>query len=643
MTFDTYADALQYMGYVAGSSYFIAGHSAVHDGGGGRFIFSDDPGLTKDDGCIIEVSGGFLVRQWTGLPDPRWWGGAHQQESSAAVQSAIDKGGVYLADGITYLISARLELKDGTTIAGEGYDSVLKSTDNTVPLMRNQDKTGVRIASARFIGTGEELPEQPGQFAGHGFAGLRSKRTIIADCYFEQFSSNQIHFQAAENTSVSNNHCYDGVRNTSSDISFYAGCKIFTATNNICTSNRKQNISVGGLPNAPCTQFSIANNVCVKLDSNCQLVKQEEVNAHNILANYAGDESHASITGNVCYWSGYAGIYIAGGGTNLVVSGNQCSYNGINDSGLNLTGGIAIGGLQDGLVVDGNLVYNHGFNNPDCITAAIRYGGTSSRVTITNNIVDTASNYGILLSHFVNHANVQGNTIRKTQNHGIAFKPVNGNADAVFGGIISNNLIEMEGEVCGIGLITYLNISKRLKIENNYITNTTQANTPGYGNAIGAPSNAGILLGRVPHYNAPYSIPCTIAHNTIKGFHTGVAFLGAINTRTLFDIVVTDNDLDDLEDGYYAYGKVAGLLPIQRSYEKNVVNRTASTFPPGGHINVALMDCEVLGDKLIHHGDIPVHGSYLQGDKIFNTQIGSGSDVGYGHDGNGWISMGTYQ
>jgi len=666
MTFRNYAEAKAYTNFDNEQTYFIAGHSDSDDGGGGRFVFLDDNSLVPDDGCILEIaSGGRLVRQYSNLPDPRWWGGKHLTESTAAVQAAIRKGGVYLATGVTYLIQDRLILEDGTTIVGEGYDSVLQSTNDQVCLLWASSKTGVSITSARFIGTGN-LTSGNGasQFAGTGFGAIRCKRTKVTNCHFEKFSSNQIHFEDSDNSTVSNNHCYDGVNNTRSDINFYAGCSNFTVTNNICTSNRKQNISVSGLNNAPCVRFSISNNVCAKLDSNFMPVPNAEAGAHNILANYAGDECHASITGNVCYWSGFAGIYVAAGGSNLVISGNQCSYNGLN-TGTNLAGGISIGGKHDGLVVDGNLVYNHGYLNPKNRAGAIQYNPLmhevdgeleTTRVTITNNVVDTASKYGILLSHFVDHVNVQGNTIRKTQSHGIAFIPSAGGADGVFGGIISNNLIEMGGEACGICLLTYTETAKRVKVENNFITNTTKTNTPGFANARGAASNSGIFLGRSPHYTSPYNLPCTVAHNTIRGFHTGISFVGALESvdattdeRDLFRIIVSDNDLEDLTDGYYVYGKGSkGLLPIQRSYEKDVVNR-AAVLTPAGHVNVALMDCEVVGEQIILHGIYPNTGSvpsnrpFQMGDKVFNTAVGSGVPVGFGHDGTTWISMGQYQ
>jgi len=154
---------------------------SVQNMGISKSTLSEDPGIIGDltvSGSITgtvtatgSTSARTLASRFADTVNVKDWGatGDGTTDDTVAIQAALDKGGkVYIPEG-TYRISAILTMGSGTSLSGEGDNSILKPLDSSgdavSPVLLIKNKTNVRVSSLKIDGNATNLTQAAGHSA----------------------------------------------------------------------------------------------------------------------------------------------------------------------------------------------------------------------------------------------------------------------------------------------------------------------------------------------------------------------------------------------------------------------------------------------------------------------------------------------
>ena len=376
---------------------------------------------------------------------------------TVAIQAAFTAAGstnraVYIPGTTTYYkISSSLAVPDGVTVFGDGFDSVIQTTDSSVNIFELGHDTVIKelhfkVPTASYSGN---YNTQNAIYAGaKNNVTIENNRIQITD------ASNGILINQCRNVTIKGNIVF-GATYQGENLPGAGNADIVTITSentppaasvesnryvisgNYCLSNNGIGVCANLYGNN--SDMLITNNICVALDpATCTVggTWKEIVSdgsslgtlrrRHGISFGYGNDVNAAPrsvISNNICRNTLRTGVYLqAGSGqitpSPILVIGNICSLNG-QDTGISpsttgnssLEAGIWLDNINPNSVITGNVIYDFKKGSQGAINYIFSATTGVSGPTISNNFIIDSEGDGIQLVGPIRHTAIKNNHI----------------------------------------------------------------------------------------------------------------------------------------------------------------------------------------------------------------------------------------
>lgn len=386
-------------------------------------------------------------------------------DDKLAIQAALNAGGtssraVYFpGTTASYKISGVLTVPDGVTVCGDGFDSLIETTNIVQNIFTMGHDTTVKDLHFKFPAASESgNPDNQAVIyvTGKNNVTVQNNRIQLA------LGNGGVYIRQSRNVTIKDNFIFGGLytggntpgagfadivvlttENTPPTASVEANRTVISG--NYCLSNNGSGIIGNFYGNN--NETLITGNICVTLDpATCTVggTWKEIVSdgsslgtlrrRHAIAFGYGNDIIQAPrsvISNNLCRNTLRTGVYLQAGSGQatpapILVSGNYCSLNGQDASvggtgtgGSSLEGGIWFDNVNPNSVITGNVIYD--FKKPE--QGAINYifnsdGGTSGP-TISNNYIFDSAGSGIQMVGQIRHTTLKNNHIVNSARHDV--------------------------------------------------------------------------------------------------------------------------------------------------------------------------------------------------------------------------------
>ena len=380
-------------------------------------------------------------------------------DDTTAIQAAFTAAGstnraVYIPGTTTYYkISAALTVPDGVTVFGDGFDSVIQTTDSSVNVFEIGHDTVVQDLHFKVPTASYSYPN--GYNSQNAiYAGSKNNVTVKNNRIQITNASNGILINQCRNVSIEGNIVF-GATYQGENLPGAGNADIVTITGentppaasvesnryvisgNYCLSNNGIGVCANLYGNN--SDMLITNNICVALDpATCTVggTWKEIVSdgsslgtlrrRHGISFGYGNDVNAAPrsvISNNICRNTLRTGVYLqAGSGqitpSPILVIGNICSLNG-QDTGISpnttgnssLEGGIWLDNINPNSVITGNVIYDFKKGSQGAINYIFSATTGVSGPTISNNFIIDSEGDGIQLVGPIRHTTIKNNHI----------------------------------------------------------------------------------------------------------------------------------------------------------------------------------------------------------------------------------------
>lgn len=551
---------------------------------------------------------------------------------AAALLAGAGKAVYFPATDNYYKITDELTIPESTHLIGDGYNSRIRqiTVEKNAFLMGSYSVVeGLRISGDGVARNPVAFTKNNGIFAGNDAAANACINFKVLNCWIDGWQSCGIQMRNCSNYEIDgcvffNNYwTYPSGQTNASDICAYSlvdGSRAIIS-NNFCLSDNSQGIYFNATGHD--TDATIANNVCVTLDSNWQEISLvASLNRrHGIVATYLGGSGgRVSCAGNVCRNTLVSGIYVTSGVTGtrpIVVANNVCSYNGrtTDPADATLGGGISVNGGLAGLVISNNVISD--FQG----TAASDVGGityndqnldSAASALIDGNTITTSAGYGIIAKNSPKNVVISNNTVRGSTSYDIYVVATPGTNTKNIR--ILNNQIIRTSVGSGIRLDADA-VTERFWIEGNYVK--------GFNSSTASVDNSGIFFRRT---DTGYA---TIRYNKIETCRYGIIGEQAVAGREVTRLRVDFNELNDCFEGIALRGTTAAsLVPcLGNRFTASVLTKFGGAgFDVAGFEVSAIMD-----DTRIYFETTasPTTRPFIRGDIAFNKEPTVGGTRGW--------------
>ena len=282
-------------------------------------------------------------------------------------------GGTVLISPGTYLLSTYLDLPSNVTLQGVGLPTLKAAAGSTAdPLLIRSNATsdcfvrGIKIDGNRTNVT--------------GFSNVcliyQATRVVYEDCYFTNCRGIALYNNGSVNSGVRFSKFYDNgtlnrTTSTSSDRKQSYACSSCTAP--FALFNDLQSGGLDLISMTGSSDISVVGNRCTDNDagtiyvSTCAggTVANNRVSNYNATVASSGngidinDSNDLTVSGNLSYGNGAAGILVAGNCNRISITGNVCKNNkkvsAINNHRGGITFGLVSGTTMSDIMVSGNV------------------------------------------------------------------------------------------------------------------------------------------------------------------------------------------------------------------------------------------------------------------------------------------------
>jgi hypothetical protein len=343
------------------------------------------------------------------------------------------------------------------------------------------------------------------------------------------------------------------------------------------------------------------------------------------------------VSANICRNTRQTGIYYQGGTASadgVQIIGNQCTKNGVNAISPDLASGIYVATQGNGDLIANNLVED--------FSGTVLYGSAGIKVAptqasqiasnpytlVTNNIVRSSANCGILVTGRAFNVEVRGNGITNSASADIAIVPSAGLTN-VLNHLIKENRIERTNTNFPGIIINFESSTFPMYVRNNYVL--------GSDKTVVASTNSGISWNTV-------SPNIYVTDNTISGFCYGVFQSNYLTGRSFSNQFIDRNTFINCVNGIMVSGTTfAPVLPVQDNVFVNCTNKTSGSGLGGGDVSYI---AQRFGDKIYFQAtSVPTVGTWIIGDRAQQATPVVGSPKGWvctvaGNPGT-WVSEGN--
>lgn len=512
-----------------------------------------------------------------------------------------------------YRITSALTVPSGVKLLGEGYSSrIVQATSGTNALTVNGDN--INLTNIAVVGSNTASAK--------GISITGGNNITVENCQIKAFLNGIYATGTCHNLNILGNRLWGGTGNgtTSGDIIAYGNdstagtIRRVRIVGNQCLSNN--DVGVSASTNNGDREIIITNNIVIPCDADGvaeRAANNSVLLRFGIIVGYVGgQENRGVIANNIVRRAGYIGIYLQGAafpsGT-VAVTGNlvsECGYSTLYSPADNsLRAGIflAMGGAD---TVTGNVIVA-------CSTSGLKIspsagpGVNAPRASITGNTIARTAGDGVV---FVNspygYLFASNRVYGGTGGAAVLFSPTTpaDSGDCVFDG----NHIQTTGAL-GAFQINGTSIAAPVVVSNNTIV--------GDGDASTSIFNSGVYVGGVPDM-------LKVLGNTVRGYHLGVVYATALNTRELNG--PTNNHISACSFGITGSG--TGTLLCQSNTFKTVTEPTYNTACNG----VLLVGIYQTTPNILtgnFDGSPPAYGTWARGDQCVNPLPSAGGTPGW--------------
>lgn len=490
---------------------------------------------------------------------------------------------------------------------------------------------GVTIEGVEIVGP-SSASNPPDVIYGNGIHAASRHRLTVKDCLIRGFNSCGILLRGCRDANLRGNRLYGNVSGLgdSSDICLYGtGADRCCIEGNFCLSNNSQGIYVDA--NGGDDEIAVLGNICVATNGG-----EEEMGLgslqrrHGIIIGYgspAVGNGRITVCGNLCRNSLWTGIYLASSEElrrGVVVTGNVCSLNGLDDD-SSLAGGIYILGGGLGTLVANNAVYDfRGTAAQDVGGLVVNHSIAGATATLSGNVCDTSSADGIVLKGAANGVRVIGNRTYAIARYDLSEVPNASNA--AFGG----NRIEQNEFARTNSDYPSVFISAQDSARTTYILDNVIA---GFDEEVEDSDNTGLRIA-----GGVGTKPVVATGNLIRNFRNGIVNYGYLSNRYNDLLRLDYNEFQQCEAGIVLAGTTtAGVMVVEGNRFSAVTNRVSGASGPGGAGDPSAIIGYSVGyigrrdnDRLVLLGlnAAPTVGTWAVGDRAEYTGPSAGGNIG---------------
>ncbi|WP_292503195.1 right-handed parallel beta-helix repeat-containing protein [Mesorhizobium sp.] len=625
-TFDTKATAAAWSPVAAPNYIRTAGALAADDGSGAVFAKGSGNG-----GFSINLSGGgtqaYKPAKERGY-DIRLFG-AGPARTAAQNTAALVLAMSYttelwvppLAAGEYFDVNDEFTVLDHVKIRGAGWHSRIRQTVREKNIFIAGDHSsfeGLHLIGDNLL-TGADFTKNNGIYASG------KKGVVVQNCFGEKFEGCGAQLRGCKDYKVVNNTFFAnpwGSFSTSGDIIIYsfadAGRGVITG--NHCLSNNSQGIYADVIGYD--ADIIIANNVVVTLDpATCieggawteavgdysgtpaTVRRRHAIGVGYNSSNVAGPRS--VVIGNICRNTRWTGIYkqgVSAGGGGVLIIGNQCSKNGLEQAN-SLNGGIYVTATGED-VVSGNMITDFQSTGAGVGGITITSGTAPTRPTkIQGNMISNSLGQGISVGTHAAYIDIQDNVIVGSATTDIYI--VNASNVAAGGHTVRGNKIK---RTSGDSIP-----SIRISTPSSLLYTTVKDNdVEGFDNSNAVSTNVGITTTNM--------LITRVLRNRVKNFHVAIQSTAYFTAGARYpDVVLENNTIDDCTTGFgLASTANTAVVPVIGNRFTNVTNKTAASTT---HTGLAGTKCGYIcrkdDDRLVvlELAAAPTVGTWAAGDR----------------------------
>jgi len=508
-------------------------------------------------------------------------------DDKAAIQLALNEGGtsnrsVYFpGTSASYKISGVLTIPNGVVVFGDGFNSLIETTNSGANMFNMGHDTTVKELHFKVPAASESGDPDTQTVI---FASLKNNVIIQNNRIQITAGNGGVLVRNCKNVLIKDNLIFGGVFQ-GGDLSGAGFADIVVISNeavppaaseernrviisgNYCFSNNGNGIIGNYYGNT--SETLITNNICVTLDpATCtvggtwkEIISDGSATGtlrrrHGIAFGYGEDVNKAPrsiISNNLCRNTLRTGIYVQAGGSDItpapvLVMGNMCSLNGQDaGAGSSLEGGIWFNNTNPNSVITGNVVYDFKKVGQGAINYIFSAGSQVSGPTISNNYVFDSAGSGIQLVGKIRYMTIKDNQIVNSAGNDIQIL-CNADFSNIGGFLIEGNTIKRNN---------FNFASILLDQQDGTIPSTVKGNRiVGHDKTTGGlpiiEANAATLIKNTA-FTSTRPLLSRVIENIVDNFHVGFAICGAGYMPTVtrnFQVDLSRNTIRNCNFGF---------------------------------------------------------------------------------------------
>lgn len=596
------------------------GYLTVGDGGARRLRYAHAGAGTVDGVEIFAAAGGvgrYFAIDLFGSVRPKQGGcvGDGSTNDWTAMVAVVASGlNVIIADGNFKLNDAITLATAGQMISCDGTGSVTQGTDNKNLFEITSDNVTVEeITAYGFGASGDPNTRTDNKF----IEAINVENIRIQHCNVFNFAFAGIYLQGCKNCIVSENLIWGSIttsHDSSSDIMTWGTCKNIIIVGNLCLSDSDVGIAVGALQGD--ANITITANIVCTVNSSGAIIDPSQ-RRRCIATHYSTDAdelNYITVSSNICSGSLNAGIYFNGWGGAIDVLGNVVSNTGINTVDESLSGGISMQGSCRAMLIANNVVSDQLSDAVGCINV---YRSTDAGITanigsliVTGNVCHDSASFGINVLGTTERCLISDNQVWNVNYHAIFVAGYT--SEDTEGLRISHNVVFLDTSTCcGVYMDTQGGTNPVFVHDNSLF----------YAGTKGTPSaNAGI-------YNRFTNL---IAYNNhIKGFDTGI-YAGDDHTGRSLNTRIGWNYFEDLDIAIVGRSSSAHAIIVcdpSSIFDNCTLKSDGDTYYDATRWGRIISAISTTLIEIWSNGS-PSLGTYVAGDRAFNTSVSAGGWIG---------------